>query len=82
MKNSAVATGLEKVFSSQSQTKAMPKNVQSESEVAQSCPTLRDPMEGSRPGSSAHEIFQVRVLEWVAVAFSSLENFEHYSASM
>ena len=38
-----------------------------ESEVAQSCPTLRDPMDWSLPGSSVHGIFQVRVLEWVAI---------------
>ena len=44
--------------------------VKSESEVAQSCPTLRDPMDCSLPGSSAHGIFQARVLEWVASAFS------------
>ena len=41
-----------------------------ESEVAQSCPTLSDPMDCSLPGSSIHEIFQARVLEWVAIAFS------------
>ena len=40
------------------------------SEVAQSCPTLRDPMDCSLPGSSAHGIFQARTLEWVAIAFS------------
>ena len=45
--------------------------VKSESEVAQSCPTLSDPMDYSLPGSSAHGIFQARVLEWVAIAFSS-----------
>ena len=51
--------------------KAMPKNAQSEvSEVAQSCPTLRDPMDCSLPGSSVHGIFQARVLEWGAIAFS------------
>ena len=44
--------------------------VKSESEVAQSCPTLRDPMVCSLPGSSVHGIFQARVLEWVAIAFS------------
>ena len=44
--------------------------VKSESEVAQSCPTLRDPMDCSLPGSSVHEIFQARVLEWGAIAFS------------
>ena len=41
-----------------------------ESEVAQSCPTLSDPMDCSLPGSSVHGIFQVRVLEWGAIAFS------------
>ena len=45
--------------------------VKSESEVAQSCPTLRDPMDCSLPGSSAHGVFQARVLEWVAIAFST-----------
>ena len=44
--------------------------VKSESEVAQSCPTLSDPMDCSLPGSSVHGIFQVRVLEWGAIAFS------------
>ena len=47
--------------------------VKSESEVAQSCPTVRDPMDCSPPGSSAHGIFQARVLEWVAIAFSNLK---------
>ena len=46
--------------------------VKSESEVAQSCPTLSDPMDCSPPGSSIHEIFQARVLEWGAIAFSEL----------
>ena len=46
--------------------------VKSESEVAQSCPTLRDPMDCSPPGSSVHGISQARVLEWVAIAFSVL----------
>ena len=45
--------------------------VKSESEAAQSCPTLSNPMDCSLPGSSAHEIFQARVLEWVSIAFSS-----------
>ena len=45
--------------------------VKSESEVAQSYPTLHDPMDCSLPGSSAHGIFQARVLEWGAIAFSS-----------
>ena len=44
--------------------------VKSESEVAQSCPTLRDPMDCSLPGSSVCGIFQARVLEWGAIAFS------------
>ena len=44
--------------------------VKSESEVAQSCPTLSDPMDCSLPGSSIHGIFQARVLERVAIAFS------------
>jgi len=47
--------------------------VKSESEVAQSCPTLQDPMDCSLPGSSAHGIFQARVLEWGAIAFSTVE---------
>ena len=42
--------------------------VKSESDVAQSCPTLRDPMDCSLPGSSVHGIFQARVLEWQALA--------------
>ena len=45
--------------------------VKSESEVAQSCPTLIDPMDCSLPGSSVHGIFQARVLEWGAIAFSA-----------
>jgi len=44
--------------------------VRSESEVAQSRLTLSDPMDCSPPGSSVHGIFQARVLEWVAIAFS------------
>ena len=44
--------------------------VKSESEVAQLCPSLCDPMDCSLPGSSIHGIFQARVLEWVAIAFS------------
>ena len=45
--------------------------VKSKSEVAQSCPTLSNPMDCSLPGSSVHGIFQARVLEWGATAFSS-----------
>ena len=44
--------------------------VKRESEVAQSCPTLSDPMDCSLPASSVHGIFQARVLEWDAIAFS------------
>ena len=44
--------------------------VKSESEVSQSCPTLSNPMDCSLPGSSIHGIFQARVLEWGAIAFS------------
>ena len=47
--------------------------VKSESEVAQSCLTLRNPTDCSLPGSSVHEIFQARVLEWGAIAFSDTE---------
>ena len=43
-----------------------------ESEVAQSCPTLSDPVDGSLPGSSVHGVFQARVLEWGAIGFSLL----------
>jgi len=46
--------------------------VKSESEVTQSCLTLSDPMDCSLPGSSVHGIFQARVLEWGAIAFSHL----------
>ena len=49
--------------------------VKSESEVAQSCPTLSDPMDYSSPGSSVHGIFQARVLEWGAIAFSKREQY-------
>ena len=45
--------------------------VKSEREVAQSCLTLSDPMDCSLPGSSVHGIFQARVLEWGAIAFSA-----------
>ena len=46
--------------------------VKSESEVAQSCPTLSDPMDCSLPGSPVHGIFHARVLEWGAIAFSHI----------
>ena len=47
--------------------------VKSESEVAQLCLTLRNPIDCSLPGSSVHGIFQARVLEWGAIAFSGLQ---------
>ena len=57
--------------------------VKSESEVAQSCPTLRDPMDCSPSGSSIHGIFQARVVEWGAIAFSKgspkVVLFQHHS---
>ena len=60
----------------------------SESEVTQSCSTLSDPMDCSPPGSSVHEIFQARVLEWGAIAFSTetsllllLSHFSHVIAN-
>ena len=46
--------------------------VESESEFAQSCPTLSDPMDCNLPGFSIHGIFQARVLEWGAIAFSDI----------
>ena len=46
------------------------RKVKSESEVAQSCPTLCDPVDCSPPGSSVHGILQARILEWVAISFS------------
>ena len=52
--------------------------VRSESEVTQSCPTLRDLMDCSLPGSFVHGIFQARVLEWGAIAFSTCM-FYNYS---
>ena len=55
--------------------------VKSEIEVTQSCPTLSDPMDCSLPGSSVHGVFQARVLEWVAIAFSKrrMLNILNYS---
>ena len=52
--------------------------VKSESEVAQKCPTLSDPMDCSLPGSSVHGICQARVLEWVAIAFLHIYTVEYY----
>ena len=50
--------------------------VKSESEVAQSCLTLSDPLDCSLPGSSVHGIFQARVLEWGAIAFSHPQDWK------
>ena len=50
--------------------------VKSEREVAQSFPTLSHPMDCSLPGSSAHGIFQARVLEWGAIAFSAASDYQ------
>ena len=56
--------------------------VKSEREVSQSCLTLYDPMDRSLPGSSVHGIFQARVLEWGAIAFSeSSIGFDRYLIS-
>ena len=55
------------------------RKVKSESEVAQSCPTLHNPMDCSLPGSSVHGIFQARVLEWGAIAFSILHTIKLYA---
>ena len=56
--------------------------VKSESEVAQSHLTLSDPMDCSLPGSSVHGIFQARVLEWDAIAFSYSKDIESYKLFM
>ena len=53
-----------------SQLKLQQDIIQKESEVAQSCPTLWDPVDCSPPGSSIHGILQARILEWVAISFS------------
>ena len=55
--------------------------VKSESEVAQSCPTLSDPMDCSLAGSSIHGIFQARVLEWGAIAFSEYKSLKDRKTS-
>ena len=54
--------------------------VKSESEVAQSCPTLSDPMDCSPPGSSIHGTFQAGVLEWGAIAFSLCYTLMQFSS--
>ena len=52
--------------------------VKSESEATQSCPTLRDPMDCSPPGSSIHGVFQARELEWGAIAWSRSGLYKEY----
>ena len=54
--------------------------VKSENEVSQSCLTLSNPMDCSLPGSSIHGIFQARVLEWVAIAFSIDPSLSDYNS--
>ena len=49
--------------------------VKSESEVAQSCPTLSDPMDCSLPGFTIHGIFQARVLEWGVIAWEAQKHW-------
>ena len=51
--------------------------VKSESEVAQSCPTLSDPMDHSLPGSSIYWIYQAIVLDWVAIAVSLTNVYDY-----
>ena len=51
--------------------------VKNESEVPQSCPTLHDPMGCSLPNSSIHGIFQARILEWAAIAFSVINAYPY-----
>ena len=56
--------------------------VKSQSELSQSCRTLRDPVDCSLPGSHIHGIFQARVLEWVAIAFSTVSFIFNFSVSL
>ena len=57
--------------------------VKSEGEVAQLCPTLSDPMDYGLPGSSIHGIFQARVLEWGAIAFSNIkQRWQEYTEGL
>jgi len=55
-----------------SATEEAPELRKKVSQLAQSCPTLCDPMDCSPPGSSVHGIFQARILEWVAISFSEI----------
>ena len=58
------------------------KEKKKESEVAQSCPTLCDTMDCSLPGSSIHGIVQARVLEWVAISFSTYNSIDTITISI
>ena len=55
----------------------LPTAAAAAAKLLQSCPTLCDPMDCSLPGSSVHGIFQARVLEWVAIAFSEVTLYFH-----
>ena len=61
---------LPRVMSSASRPRRDPAAAAASEAALQSCPTLCDPIDGSPPGSAVHGIFQARVLEWVATAFS------------
>ena len=65
-------TGWEKIFVNYIYNKRLLLRIYilKKNEVAQSCPTLCDPMDCSLPGSSIHGILQARILEWVAISFS------------
>ena len=65
-------TRLKRLSSSSSSRYADDTTLMAESEVAQSCPTLCNPMDCSPSGSSVHGIFQARVLKWGAIAFSNM----------
>ena len=67
--NLRYADGTTLMAESEEELKSLLMKVKSESEVAQSCPTLHDPMDCSLLGSSLHGILQARILEWVAVSF-------------
>jgi len=56
--------------------------VKSESEVTQSCPTLRDPVDCSLPGSSVHGIFQARVLEWGAITIGKIDSQREFAVCL
>ena len=68
--NLRYADGTTLMAESEEELKSHLMKVKSESEVTQSCPTLSNPMDCSPLGSSIHGIFQARVLEWGAIAFS------------